>query len=686
MISVLNEQLSASDQEKKKLIDEFIEWQNNVHKEDVERLKSIQNSGNSILNTLKKLDDEIDRTHTEISKVEDAVKGFESKWETDKRKKLIAKYKTAEKLQRERRFDEAQKYYQDVLINGGQDPEVYWRVLMCHYCIEYQRNDEGKEIPTILYPDLSDPNEVMERINLLEILDSTDRELREYYCTKLKAIDTILDKYRRWQYKLQYDVFISVKQTDRANGKRHPTEDYKVGRDLYEYLTSLGLRVFNSECVTKLAGEEWEPYILAALMSARVMIVVGTCPEYMEAQWVKNEWTRYQWLQKFEKDTNKKRILFCYLSGGMSPEELPKGLNPGKEVIVDGLCARGKLEAFMGEVFPHILNEQKSSSRHIPTKQKNKLYIVILLSISVAIYSIIRLSNGLPLWPIFVEPIHSPIPTSMSPQTPTLAPITSLTPTPTPTPTPTSTPTPTLTPIPTSSTTSTDSQTSFTTQARISALQIDQLSIGKSQISEVINRYGKTTHKVNFRKEASIYAEKHGVLNKDAYVYMICALKNEDTSWTCIMVNGTIGYVMTEFLEEMSLEDSETWNRLQSTAAPVYMIEDFPLSTSTSKPENATVNMINRYGKTTHKVNCRQGPSKDYLPISQLSKNAYVYMIFTQIKEDTPWTYVMVNSKYGYIMSEFLEELTPEESAAWDGAQATSAPIFSLEELNLTIN
>ena len=354
MISVLNEHLSVSDREKKKLIDEYIEWQNNVHKEDVERLERIQNSSNSILNALKKMDDEIDRTHTEISKVEDAVKGFESKWETDRRKKLIAKYKTAEKLQKERRFDEAQKYYQDVLINGGQDPEVYWRVLMCHYCIEYQRDDEGKEIPTILYPDLSDPNEVMERINLLEILDNTEKELREYYCTKLKAIDTTLDKYRRWQYKHEYDVFISVKQTDKANGKKHPTDDYKVGMKLYDYLTSLGLKVFNSEKTKGPAGEEWEPYILAALMSARVMIVVGTCPEYMESQWVKNEWTRYQWLQKFEKDKNKKRLLFCYLSGGMTAEQLPKGLNPDRQAIIDDIGAQGELAGALSGIFSQI--------------------------------------------------------------------------------------------------------------------------------------------------------------------------------------------------------------------------------------------------------------------------------------------------------------------------------------------
>ncbi len=36
-----------------------------------------------------------------------------------------------------------------------------------------------------------------------------------------------------------------------------------------------------------------EPYIFAALNSARVMVVIGTRPEYYNAVWVKNEWSRY---------------------------------------------------------------------------------------------------------------------------------------------------------------------------------------------------------------------------------------------------------------------------------------------------------------------------------------------------------------------------------------------------------
>ena len=40
-------------------------------------------------------------------------------------------------------------------------------------------------------------------------------------------------------------------------------------------------------------GIAYEPYIFAALNSAKVMVVLGTKPEYFNAVWVKNEWSRY---------------------------------------------------------------------------------------------------------------------------------------------------------------------------------------------------------------------------------------------------------------------------------------------------------------------------------------------------------------------------------------------------------
>lgn len=378
MISVLNERLTGSEQEKQKLIAEYMTWSNNNRKEDIERLNKIRDCGDSIQNTLTDLDEKIKQSRTKINSLEETAKSIDQKWSDEKREKLIKKYRLAEKLQKERRFDEAQKHYQDVLINGGRDPEVYWRVLMCHYCIEYQKNDEKEMVPTILYPDLSDPSDVTERSNLLEALENADEELQEYYHNKLEEIDSILEGYRRWRYKLKYDVFISVKQTDETDGKKHPTEDFRVGMELYDHLTSLGLKVFNSEKTKGPAGKEWEPYILAALMSARVMIVVGTCPEYMESQWVKNEWTRFQWLQKYERDEKKERVLFCYLSGGMKAERIPKALNPNKQAIIDGIHAQTELDAVIKEIFPPeqppiVVNESEKKTEKPPITEKQLL-------------------------------------------------------------------------------------------------------------------------------------------------------------------------------------------------------------------------------------------------------------------------------------------------------------------------
>ncbi len=277
-------------------------------------------------------------------------------WEKSRVDELVKTYRQAEELQKERRFDEAEEYYRKGLIQGGNDPEVYWRLVLCHYCVEYQQDDEGKWIPSILYPDLSDPSEVSVRTNLLKSARTAGGGLEAHYLEKLEAIDRILDKYRECHNRDRYDVFISVKQTQSGSGGKYYTEDYRVGRDLYDFLSSLGLKVFNSEKTRCPAGEEWEPYILSALMSSQAMIVVGTCPEYMESQWVRNEWSRYQWLQKNEKKKgeSKQRLLLCYLAGGMSPALIPKGLNPGRQAIIDGLMAQDELKSALSQVFPSL--------------------------------------------------------------------------------------------------------------------------------------------------------------------------------------------------------------------------------------------------------------------------------------------------------------------------------------------
>lgn len=66
-------------------------------------------------------------------------------------------------------------------------------------------------------------------------------------------------------------------------------------------------------------GVAYEPYIFAALNSAKVMVVLGTRPEHFNAVWVKNEWSRYLALIK---NGAKKTLIPAYRD--MDPYDLPE--------------------------------------------------------------------------------------------------------------------------------------------------------------------------------------------------------------------------------------------------------------------------------------------------------------------------------------------------------------------------
>jgi len=69
-------------------------------------------------------------------------------------------------------------------------------------------------------------------------------------------------------------------------GRRTP--DSVLANDLYHELTQEGYKVFFSRITLEdKLGYEYEPYIFAALNSAKVMVVLGTRSEYFESAWVK---------------------------------------------------------------------------------------------------------------------------------------------------------------------------------------------------------------------------------------------------------------------------------------------------------------------------------------------------------------------------------------------------------------
>lgn len=113
-----------------------------------------------------------------------------------------------------------------------------------------------------------------------------------------------------------FDVFICYKESDNE-GRRTP--DSVLAQDLY-YELKEDFKVFFARITLEdKLGSAYEPYIFAALNSAKVMVVLGTRSEFFNAAWVKNEWSRYLSLIK---GGAKKTLIPAYKD--MDPYDLPE--------------------------------------------------------------------------------------------------------------------------------------------------------------------------------------------------------------------------------------------------------------------------------------------------------------------------------------------------------------------------
>ena len=152
----------------------------------------------------------------------------------------------------------------------------------------------------------------------LAAIDYSDTTQQHIYESEARAIDRIQkDILAIVKNEKPFDVFICYKETD-ENGKR--TIDSTIANDIYYQLTQEGFKVFFAAITLEdKLGQEYEPYIFAALNSAKVMLVLGTKPEYYSAVWVKNEWSRFLQLMKSDRS---KLLIPCYRD--MDAYDLPE--------------------------------------------------------------------------------------------------------------------------------------------------------------------------------------------------------------------------------------------------------------------------------------------------------------------------------------------------------------------------
>lgn len=216
-------------------------------------------------------------------------------------------------------FDKALGVYERIVQEDESDAEAHWCCALCRFGIEYVEDPTSHEwLPTCHRASFDNFLEDVDYLAALEHSDGVTK--RQYQREAAKIAEVQHGILATSQNEKPFDVFICYKESD-ANGER--TRDSLMAQDVYYQLTEQGRRVFFARITLEdKAGAQYEPYIFAALNSAKVMIVVGTCPEHFSAVWVKNEWSRFIALMRKDKH---RVLLPCYRD--MDPYDLPDQLS-----------------------------------------------------------------------------------------------------------------------------------------------------------------------------------------------------------------------------------------------------------------------------------------------------------------------------------------------------------------------
>lgn len=233
----------------------------------------------------------------------------------DDEKKLTL-FARANRLRMGCEFDKAAGIYESIVADFPQEAEAYWGLVLCKYGIEYVDDPAtGKKIPTC---HRSSFDSILEDSDFEQAQENADVVARKVYREEAKQIEEIRKGIIEVSGREEpYDIFICYKETD-ENGQR--TVDSVIAQDVYDALTEKGYRVFFSRITLEdKLGQEYEPYIFAALNSAKIMLAFGTDYEYYNAVWVKNEWSRY--LKLMAKDKTK-HLIPCYK--GIDAYDMPK--------------------------------------------------------------------------------------------------------------------------------------------------------------------------------------------------------------------------------------------------------------------------------------------------------------------------------------------------------------------------
>ena len=266
----------------------------------------------------------------------------------------------ANHFRRNNDFDKAMGIYEQILNEDVEDAESYWSIVLCRYGIEYVEDPSShKRVPTVNRAQFTSIFDDEDYKSAIKYADSYQKSIYEAEATTINEIQKGILAISGQEE--PFDVFICYKESDNSGAR---TPDSVLANELYHELTEEGFKVFFAKITLEdKLGTAYEPYIFAALHSAKVMVVLGTKPEHFNAVWVKNEWSRYLSLIKSGAD---KMLIPAYRD--MDPYDLPEEFSHLQAQDMSKL-------GFMQDLVRGIkkITNQSITEHKMPTKELSSL-------------------------------------------------------------------------------------------------------------------------------------------------------------------------------------------------------------------------------------------------------------------------------------------------------------------------
>ena len=237
-------------------------------------------------------------------------------------------------------FREAWYYYRRAKELDPSCVKAYWGLIRAAYGVQIVYEDKTEKRYVLSTIRVSQDVDQCEEWHLLRaILHRQPSALSNEYDNCIKAIRAQQQNMKTlWNkgWKGEYDIFLCYKETERyedpATGKVNirPSKDQEWVRAFYEELDRQNseraepFRIFYAPVtLSNAVGDPYAAHLSHALMTSRIMLLMGTQPEYFDTSWVLGERTRFYHYMEEENDSRKIIPVFNHLlAGGRTFEEV----------------------------------------------------------------------------------------------------------------------------------------------------------------------------------------------------------------------------------------------------------------------------------------------------------------------------------------------------------------------------